>query len=95
MPCQAVEGGGQILGSTLVAAPRQRNAQAEKDAIKAGKAADEAWPDESAKAAQKNTDARWTVKFAKARTPVETVILVAKRLINIAGITHSSQPCHF
>lgn len=60
--------GGQIVDATLVAAPKQRNTGAEKDAIKAGKTADEVWPDESAKAAQKDTDARWTVKFAKART---------------------------
>ncbi len=68
LPWQAVEGGGQIVDATLVAAPKQRNTGAEKDAIKAGKTADEVWPDESAKAAQKDTDARWTVKFAKART---------------------------
>ena len=60
--------GGQIVDATLVAAPKQRNTQAEKDAIKAGKTAGEVWPDEPAKAAQKDTDARWTVKFAKART---------------------------
>jgi transposase, IS5 family len=56
--------GGQIVDVTLVAAPKQRNTQEEKDAIKAGKTADEVLP---AKAAQKDVDARWTVKFAKAR----------------------------
>jgi|TARA_R110002049_G_scaffold84716_6_gene215601 IS5 family transposase len=60
--------GGQIVDATLVAAPKQRNTQEEKDAIKAGKTAGEVWPDKPAKAAQKDTDARWTVKFAKART---------------------------
>tara|TARA_R110000772_G_scaffold88129_1_gene183358 strand:+ start:1406 stop:2470 length:1065 start_codon:yes stop_codon:yes gene_type:complete len=60
--------GGQIVDATLVAAPKQRNTQEEKNAIKAGKTAGEVWPDKSAKAAQKDTDARWTVKFAKART---------------------------
>lgn len=59
--------GGQIVDATLVAAPKQRNTQEEKDAIKAGKTADEVWPDKPAKAAQKDVDARWTVKFAKAR----------------------------
>ncbi|MDX3933819.1 MAG: transposase, partial [Stenotrophomonas sp.] len=59
--------GGQIVDATLVAAPKQRNNQAEKEAIKAGKNAGEIWPDEPAKAAQKDTDARWTLKFAKAR----------------------------
>lgn len=60
--------GGQIVDATLVAAPKQRNTVAEKDAIKAGKTAAEVWPDQPAKAAQKDTDARWTLKFAKART---------------------------
>jgi transposase, IS5 family len=59
--------GGRIVDATLVAAPKQRNTQEEKDAIKAGKQAHEVWPDEPAKAAQKDVDARWTVKFAKAR----------------------------
>ena len=62
--------GGQIVDATLVAAPKQRNTQDEKDAIKAGKTADEVWPDKPAKAAQKDTDARWTIKFAKARVAV-------------------------
>jgi hypothetical protein len=31
--------GGQIVDATLIAAPKQRNTQDEKDAIKAGKAA--------------------------------------------------------
>lgn len=59
--------GGQIVDATLVAAPKQRNTRAEKDAIKEGKTAGEIWPDEPARAAQKDTDARWTLKFAKAR----------------------------
>ena len=58
--------GGQIVDATLVAAPKQRNTKAEKEAIKAGKTAAEIWPDEPARAAQKDTEARWTVKFAKA-----------------------------
>jgi len=59
--------GGQIVDATLIAVPKKRNTQDEKDAIKAGKAAHEVWSDEPAKAAQKDVDARWTVKFAKAR----------------------------
>ena len=59
--------GGQIVDATLVAAPKQRNTKTEKEAIKAGKRAAEIWLVEPAKAAQKDTDARWTVKFAKAR----------------------------
>ena len=59
--------GGQIVDATLVAAPKQRNTVAEKAAIKEGKTGAEIWPDDPAKAAQKDTDARWTLKFAKAR----------------------------
>ena len=59
--------GGQIVDATLVAAPKQRNTVPEKDAIKAGKKADEIWPDEPARAAQKDIDARWTLKFVKAK----------------------------
>lgn len=50
--------GGQIVDATLVAAPKQRNTAPEKDAIKVGKTASEIWPDEPARAAQKDTDAR-------------------------------------
>ena len=59
--------GGQIVDATLVAAPKQRNTEAEKAAVKDGKTAAEIWPDDPAKARQKDTDARWTLKFAKAR----------------------------
>jgi transposase len=59
--------GGQIVDATLVTAPKQRNTAAEKEAIKDGKSAAEIWPENPAKAAQKDTDARWTLKFAKGR----------------------------
>ena len=49
--------GGQIVDATLVAAPKQRNTTAEKEAIKAGQSAAEIWPDQPAKAAHKDTDA--------------------------------------
>ena len=53
---------GQIVDASLVPAPKQRNTEAERDAIKAGKSAKEIWPDEPNKAAQKDTNARWTLK---------------------------------
>lgn len=59
--------GGQIVDATLVAAPRQRNTDAEKAAIKDGKTAGEIWPSSPAKARQKDVNARWTIKFSKAR----------------------------
>ncbi|MBK1696661.1 transposase, partial [Rhodovibrio salinarum] len=58
---------GQIIDATLVAAPRQRNTDGEKAAIKAGKRAREIWPEKPAKARQKDVDARWTVKVSKAK----------------------------
>jgi transposase, IS5 family len=54
---------GQIVDATLVPAPKQRNSDDEKQAIKDGKTAEEIWPDEPNKAAQKDTDARWTLKI--------------------------------
>ena len=58
--------GGQIVDATIVAAPKQRNTHAEKADIKAGKVPD-AWKDKPAKLRQKDRDARWTVKFSKAK----------------------------
>jgi transposase len=53
---------GQIVDASLVPAPKQRNTDGEREAIKAGKSAKEIWPDEPNKAAQKDTSARWTLK---------------------------------
>ena len=58
--------GGQIIDATLVAAPKQRNTDGEKAAIKAGEIPEE-WKDKPARLRQKDRDARWTVKFAKAK----------------------------
>ena len=58
--------GGQIVDATIVAAPKQRNTNEEKQAIKEGRVPD-AWKDKPAKLAQKDRDARWTVKYSKAK----------------------------
>jgi transposase, IS5 family len=58
----------------LVAAPKQRNSDGEKAAIKEGKTAEEIWPDKPAKAAQKDIDARWTVKFSKAKPDADGMV---------------------
>ena len=58
--------GGQIVDATIVATPKQRNTEEEKAAIKAGEVP-EAWKDKPAKLRQKDRDARWTVKFSKAK----------------------------
>jgi len=57
---------GQIVDATIVAAPKQRNTIAEKQAIKDGLIPDD-WQDKPAKLAQKDRDARWTVKYTKAK----------------------------
>jgi transposase, IS5 family len=62
--------GGQIVDATIVAAPKQRNSEAEKTDIKAGKVPD-AWKETPAKLRQKDRDARWTMKFSKAKVAEE------------------------
>jgi IS5 family transposase len=57
---------GQIVDASLIAAPKQRNTQNEKDDIKAGRIPGE-WAKKPAKLAHKDRDARWTMKFTKAK----------------------------
>ena len=66
---------GQLVDSTLVAAPKQRNTRDEKQAAKAGKTAHEIWPDHPAKARQKDVDARWTIQTGKARRDGDRTML--------------------
>ena len=58
--------GGQIVDASLIAAPKQRNTEEEKKAIKDGRIP-EAWKAKPAKLRHKDRDARWTVKFSKAK----------------------------
>jgi IS5 family transposase len=58
--------GGQIIDASIVAAPKQRNTEQEKREIKAGHIPQD-WQDRPAKLAQKDRDARWTVKWSKAK----------------------------
>ena len=58
--------GGQIIDATIVAAPKQRNTEAERAAIKQGEIP-AGWVKKPAKLRQKDRDARWTVKFSKAK----------------------------
>ncbi len=57
---------GQIVDATIVAAPKQRNTKDEKQAIREGRIP-YAWKDKPVKIAQKDRDARWTVKYIKAK----------------------------
>jgi hypothetical protein len=58
--------GGQIIDATVAPAPKQRNSDDEKAAIKEGKIP-ECWKTRPAKVRQKDRDARWTVKYSKAK----------------------------
>ena len=58
--------GGQIIDATVVPAPRQRNTEDEKAAIKEGRIP-ERWKDKPAKVRQKDRDARWSIKYTKAK----------------------------
>ena len=58
--------GGQVVDASLIAAPKQRNTEDEKKAIKEGRIP-ENWKTNPAKLSHKDRDARWTVKFSKAK----------------------------
>jgi len=75
--------GGQIIDATIVSAPKQHNTDEEKRAIKAGEVPQE-WQDKPAKLAQKDRDARWTVKYSKAKKPVDTPSSTAAKQHDIA-----------
>jgi IS5 family transposase len=57
---------GQLVDASIVAAPKQRNTKAEKQAIREGRVPED-WQDKPAKLSQKDRDARWTVKTTKAK----------------------------
>ena len=58
--------GGQIVDATIVQAPRQRMTQEEKETVKRGDIPED-WQQTPRILAQKDTDARWVVKFSKAK----------------------------
>ncbi|CEF43032.1 transposase [Acetobacter senegalensis] len=57
---------GQILDATLVAAPKQRNTNAEKADLREGLIPQD-WEDKPSKLSHKDRHARWTLKFTKAK----------------------------
>ncbi len=81
---------GQIVDSTLVAAPKQRNTEDEKRRLKAGESAAEIWPDKPAKARQKDTSARWTVQFGKARQREDGTVLPDIAIPSFGDKAHAS-----
>ena len=81
---------GQLVDSSLVAAPKQRNTRGEKQAIKAGKSAHETWPDQPAKARQKDVDARWTIQTGRARLDPERRVLLDIAIPTFGYKAHTS-----
>jgi IS5 family transposase len=75
--------GGQIVDATIISAPKQHNTDEEKATIKAGQVPQD-WQDKPAKLAQKDRDARWTVKYSKAKRPVDTPATKAAKQHDIA-----------
>ena len=59
--------GGQIVDASIVQAPRQRMSEEEKDTVKSG-GIPENWRKHPRKLAQKDRDARWVVKYTKAKS---------------------------
>lgn len=83
--------GGQIVDATVVAAPKQRNTEAEKADLKAGRVPD-AWKAKPAKLAQKDRDARWTIKWSKAK-PAEDGSKISTKAVEIAR-SHADVMAH-
>ena len=57
---------GQILDATLVAAPKQRNTNAEKEDLREGRIPQD-WQDKLSKLSHKDRHARWPLKFTKVK----------------------------
>ena len=77
--------GGQIMDASIIEAPRQRNNDGEKEAIKAGEIPTD-WQDKPAKLRQKDRDARWTMKRGRRKDSQSQLMVPAfgyKSHINI------------
>jgi transposase, IS5 family len=71
---------GEIIDASLVPAPRRRNTDDEKKIIKEGRVPQDS-KERPTKLRQRNRDARWTIKFIRAKpredgstTPVDLAI---------------------
>lgn len=62
--------GGQIVDASIISAPKQRNTDGERADLKAGRIP-QAWKDKPAKLAQKDRDARWTLKRGRKKTDAQ------------------------
>lgn len=67
--------GGQMIDASIIEAPRQRNSDAEKDDLKAGRIPED-WAANPAKLRQKDRDGRWTLKRGRRkRRPDGTLMM--------------------
>ncbi len=82
---------GQILDASITSAPVQRNSREENKKVKAGEG-EELWPENKAKKAQKDTDARWTKKHGKSHFGYKNHIGVDNKhkLIRTFAVTPAS-----
>jgi hypothetical protein len=69
---------GQIIDASIVAAPKQRNTEDEKRDIKQGRIPPQ-WAAKPAKLRQKDCEARWTVKYTKAKPGLEACLASISR----------------
>ena len=77
--------GGQIMDASIVEAPRQRNTREEKETIKSGETPRH-WKGNPNKLAQKDIDARWTLKRGRKKESMSQLMVSAfgyKSHINI------------
>ena len=81
---------GQIVDSSLVAVPKQRHTRAEKQAVKAGKTAREIWSDQPARAAQKDVEARWTIRTGRMLPAAERLGLAETAIPTFGYKAHTS-----
>lgn len=75
---------GQILDATLVAAPKQRNTNAEKADLRGGRIPED-WQDKPAKLSHKDRHARWTLKFTKAKRQDDGTMPSSERQLPICS----------
>ncbi len=66
--------GGQIVDASIVAAPRQRMTEGERAIVKGG-GLPEGWQAKPAKLAQKDRDARWTLKRGRRKRGPDGVLM--------------------
>lgn len=75
---------GQIVDASIIAAPRQRNTEDEKAAIRAGRIPED-WRDKPAKLAQKDRDGRWTLKRGRVQRDADGKVTGSQIAVPIFG----------